>query len=63
MRLKGLHKLKKASDPIGTQTRNVLASSIVPQPTTLSRALVEKISSNKNWVRAYMKLVMIMGLE
>jgi hypothetical protein len=39
--LEGLGELKKYSYLIGTRTRDILASSIVPQPTMLSRATPE----------------------
>jgi hypothetical protein len=45
MRLVGLGKLKKSNDFFGNRTRGLLACSIVPQPTTVSRAshsLLEK---------------------
>jgi hypothetical protein len=38
VRMEGLGQLKKSSDLIENRTRNVAACSIVPQPTTLSRA-------------------------
>jgi hypothetical protein len=37
--LEGLGKLKKSNDLIGTRTRDLPACGIVPQPTTLPRAL------------------------
>jgi hypothetical protein len=45
MQLEGLGQLKKSNDLIGNRTRDVLACSIVPQPTMLLHAsgvLVEK---------------------
>jgi hypothetical protein len=38
VRLEGFGKLKKSNNLIGNGTRDLLACSIVPQPTTLSRA-------------------------
>jgi hypothetical protein len=38
VRPEGLGQLKKSSDLIGDRTRDLPASSIVPQPTTLPRA-------------------------
>jgi hypothetical protein len=42
MRLEGLGQLRKSNDLIGTQTRDPPACIIVPQPTTLPRAPLEK---------------------
>jgi hypothetical protein len=38
VRLEGLGKLKKSNDLIGNRTRDLLACSIMPQPTTIPRA-------------------------
>jgi hypothetical protein len=46
MRLEGLGKLKE-THLIGIRTRNFPACSIVPQPTTLPRALKKIVNKNK----------------
>jgi hypothetical protein len=45
MRLEGLGQTKKASGLIGNRNRDLPARSIVPQPTTLSRAPGAAIST------------------
>jgi hypothetical protein len=41
--------IKKSSDTIGNQTRDVPASSAVPQPTAPPRALTELSTRNISW--------------
>jgi hypothetical protein len=47
VRLERLGKLKKKIDFIGTQTRDLPACRIVPQPTTMPRGLEEGKSGRK----------------
>jgi hypothetical protein len=48
MLLEGLGKLKKSNNLIENRTRDLPACSIVPQPTTLPRALPTLISEEKS---------------
>jgi hypothetical protein len=43
VRLEGVLKLKKASDLIGTRTRDLPTCSIVPEPITLSSARAQEL--------------------
>jgi hypothetical protein len=52
VRLEGLGKLKKSTSS-GTQTSDLLACSIVPQPTTLLRAPIYMSNSSRIWFTVY----------
>jgi hypothetical protein len=52
VRLQGLGKLKKSNDLIGNRTSDLLAFSIVPQPTTIPRAPNEYVRIAKILIKA-----------
>jgi hypothetical protein len=61
LRLEGLSKLKKKIHLIGTQSRDLAACSILPQPTTLPRAPVHVEERIKVMVINLEKIETVLG--